>query len=66
MIVSILPAAQLSQIELLFTPYTHHKMHFSFFIRYRFLDFFYLIVVVRVCFSSTPHNLRVVGEVFWL
>lgn len=40
MIVSILPAAQLSQIELLFTPYTHDKMHFSFFIRYRFSDFF--------------------------
>lgn len=42
MIVSILPAAQLSQIELLFTPYTHHKMHFSFFIRYRFSDFFFI------------------------
>lgn len=64
MIVSILPAAQLSQIELLFTPYTHHKMHFLFVIDFRI--FFYLIVVVRVCFSSTPHNLRVVGEVFWL
>lgn len=37
-----LPAAQLSQIELLFTPYTHHKMHFSFFIRYRFSDFFFI------------------------
>lgn len=39
MIVSILPAAQLSQIELLFAPYTHDKVHFSFFIRYRFLLF---------------------------
>lgn len=42
MIVSILPAAQLSQIELLFAPYTHDKMHFSFFIRYRFSDFFFI------------------------